>query len=214
MTEAADFPRSYTRRSNAPGTLLLGALLLAALGGCRHARGADTELLNQSGMAYDSVKQLDGLNLTKGEVEDILKIHDAGFSDAHCVRIIQIFHGRGQVFDAGSAVSGLVQAGMSDDTILSLASLDQLGRSAGELEAMHLAGLSDEIVLEVARHRTEGKPVLSGASLARLKNMGVRSTTLLELARRDIPDSEGPQIASYRHRGASDAEILRRFSGS
>jgi len=190
------------------------ALLAFVLAACIHAPSADTQPLDRSGMAYDSVKQLDALNISKSEVTEILKMHDAGLSDEDCIRLIRIFHARSQAFRSGDTVGGLIQAGMSDETILVLANLDQLGPPSGELEAMHLAGLSDAIVLEVARHRAEGKPVLSGASLAGLKNTGLRSSTLLELARRGIPDAEANAILSFRRHGASDAQILRRFAHS
>lgn len=165
-------------------------------------------------MAYDSVKQLEALNVTNAEVSEILKMHGAGFSDEDCIRLIRIFHGRGQALHAGNTVASLIQAGMNDDTILELATLNQLGPTSGELEAMHLAGLSDAVVVEFARHRAEGRPVLSGASLAGLKNTGLRGSTLLELVRRGVPDSQANTIISFRRRGASDAQILRRFSGS
>jgi hypothetical protein len=195
--------------------LLASSLFLAfALAACHHALSADTQPLDRSGVAYDSVKQLEALNVTNAEVSEILKLHGAGFSDENCVRVIRIFHGRGQAFNAGDTVAGLIQAGMNDDTILTLASLNQLGPTSGELEAMHLAGLSDAVVLEFARHRAEGKPCLSGASLAGLKNTGLRGATLLELVRRSVPDSKANTIISFRRHGASDAQILRRFSGS
>lgn len=181
---------------------------------CERARGVDTQPLSQAGMSYDSVKQLQNAKVTTAEITDILTMRDAGFSDDDCVQIVQVFHGRGQIFDSGNAVAGLIQAGVGDQTIFALANLNQLGRSAGEFEAMHLAGLSDAILLEIARHRSQGKPALSGVTLARLKNTGLRGSTLLELARRDIPDSEGTAIISFRRRGASDAQVLRRFSGS
>jgi hypothetical protein len=165
-------------------------------------------------MGYDSVKQLEELNVSNSEVAEILKMHGAGLSDEDCIRLIRIFHARGQVFSAGDTVGGMIQAGMRDETILALAHLDQLGVPSGELEAMHLAGLSDAVLLEVARHHAAGKPVLSGASLAGLKNTGLRGSTLLELARRGIPDSEANAIVALRRHGASDAQILRRFSGS
>jgi hypothetical protein len=103
---------------------------------------------------------------------------------------------------------------VGEAAILELAKLNQLGLNAGELQAMRLAGLSDAILLEVARHRAAGKPVLAGASLANLKNVGVRELTLLELARRGVPDSQAAAIISARRHGASDAELLRRFGGS
>jgi hypothetical protein len=103
---------------------------------------------------------------------------------------------------------------VSEETILELARLNQLGLSAGEFQAMRLAGLSDATVLAVARHRALNQPVLSGASLAGLKNVGVRESTLLELARRGVPDSKASEITWFRRRGGSDAEILGRFTGS
>jgi hypothetical protein len=84
----------------------------------------------------------------------------------------------------------------------------------GELQAMRLAGLSDGVILEVARRRSEGRPVLSGASLAQMKNAGLSESTLLELARRGLPDSQAEAIVTLRRRGAGDAEILRRFTSS
>jgi hypothetical protein len=95
-----------------------------------------------------------------------------------------------------------------------LANLNQLGLAAGELEAMRLAGLSDETIVEVARRRAEGKTVLSGASLADMKNAGLRDSTLLELSRRGIPDSQATAIIALRRRGTNDQEILRHFTGS
>jgi hypothetical protein len=165
-------------------------------------------------MSYDSVKELRALNLTNPEIAQILKVYEGGFSDEDSVTIVRIFHSRGQAFTAGNAVADLLQAGMRDDPILALARLNQLGAYAGEFEAMHLAGLSDSIILEVARHRSEGKPVLSGASLAGLKNTGLHSATLLALAQRGVPDADAKAIISLRRRGASDAQILRHFSGS
>jgi hypothetical protein len=203
--------RSHSRSGSLVASLVLVAFALAA---CHRAPSVDTQPLDRSGMAYDSVKELETLNITNAEVAEILRMHDAGLSDEDCIRVIRIFHTRGQVFNSGDMVASLIQAGMNADTILALASLNQLGPASGELEAMHLAGLSDAVVIEVARRRADGRPVLSGASLAGLKNAGLHGSTLLELARRGIPDSQANAIVSFRRRGASDAQILRRFSGS
>jgi hypothetical protein len=79
---------------------------------------------------------------------------------------------------------------------------------------MRLAGLSDQILLQVTRNRVDGKSVLSGASLAKLKNWGVSETTLLELVRRGVPDSEANAIIAARRAGTKDAQLLRRFASS
>jgi hypothetical protein len=104
--------------------------------------------------------------------------------------------------------------GVSEPAVLELAKIDQLGIGYGELQAMRLAGLSDAIVLEVARRHAEGKPVLSGASLATLKNAGLRESTLLELTRRGVPDSQAASIIAMRRRGVKEQEILRKVAGS
>jgi uncharacterized membrane-anchored protein len=97
---------------------------------------------------------------------------------------------------------------------LNLARLNQLGLGAGELQAMRLAGLSDDILLAVAQHHAAGQQVLSGASLAGLRNLGMRSDTLLQLAQRGVPESQAATIMSLRRHGAKDSEILRQFAGS
>ena len=203
--------------SRARATLCGGVLtfvLAAFLAGCHHAPPvADTQQLDRSGMNYDSVQQLRALNITPPEVAEVMKMRDAGFADATCVQAVQVFHSHGQAFRAEDII-GLSHAGMSEQMIFELAGLNDFGKNAGELEAMHLAGLSDAVVLEVARHRAEGKPVLSGASLAGLKNAGVRGATLLELVRRGVPDSDANALISSRRHGATDAQLLRHFTGS
>ncbi len=195
-------------------TLALTAFVAVSLGGCHHAPPvANTQQLDRSGMNYDSVQQLRALNITPPEVAEVMKLRNAGFSDADCVQAVQLFHKHGQPFRADDII-GLSQAGMSEQMIFELAGLNGFGENAGELEAMHLAGLSDAVVLEVAHHRAEGKPVLSGASLAGLKNAGVRGSTLLELVRRGVPDSQANALISSRRHGASDAQLLHHFTGS
>lgn len=193
------------------GSLLMSLALPAA--GCRSLRPVDTQSLDTSGMSYDAVQELKSLRISRSEVAEIAKARQSGLSDADCIDAFKIFRGRQQPFNAGGAIASLVQVNVSDDTILELARINQLGLDSGELQAMKLAGLSDDILLEVARHRADGRPVLSGASLAMLKNTGMRTSTLFELARRGVPDSQGPAIISYRRHGASDDEVLRRFAG-
>jgi hypothetical protein len=192
---------------------LFGAILAFGLAGCRQKSSANTQLLDRSGMDYASVQQIRGLNVTTAEVAEVLKMRDAGFPDASCVQAVQIAHNQNQPFRADDII-GMKQAGMSEQMIFELAAMPDFGRNAGELEAMHLAGLSDAIVMEVARRRVEGKPVLSGASLADLKNAGVRSATLLELVRHGVPDSEGKALLASRRHGAKDAQLLQHFTGS
>jgi hypothetical protein len=197
-----------------PLLFLLLAALAFLVSGCHFRPLVDTAPLDNIGMSYDAIEQLKALDVTALEVAQVVAARRGGFPDASCVESVRIFHGRGQAFEAGDAVAGLLGAGMQVETILELARLDQLGLGAGELQAMKLAALPDTIILEVARHHAGGKLVLAGASLATLKNAGLRESTLLELARRGVPDSQADAVLSFRRHGASDDQILRRFAGS
>ena len=180
--------------------------------GCHSIQPLDTKPLDAAGMTYDSIQQVKAMNVTAAEIAQIATARQGGFSDANCIAVVGIYHSRNQAFDAGDDISGLLRAEVAEDTIVELSKLNELGLASGEFEAMRLAGLSDAIVLEVARHRAAGKPVLAGASLANLKNAGVRELTLLELARRGVPDSQATAILAYRHHGATDAQIISHFA--
>ena len=190
------------------------ALLIFFAAGCKHMQPLDTKPLDAAGVSYASIKKLVALNVTPEEITQITKMRGGGFSDDGCVSIVEIYHQRGKPFNAGETVAGLARASVSEDTILELAKMDQLGLGAGEYQVMRLAGLSDAIILETAKHEAEGKPSLSGLSLGKLKNAGLRESTLLELERRGVPDSAANEIIALRRHRATDAEILRRFSGT
>lgn len=192
------------------------AALAAALAfvACHNVPPLDTTALDNAGMSFDAVQQLKTLGVTPAEVAQVASARRGGFSDAACIQAVTIFHGRKQVFDAGDAIAGLVQANMGESAILKLAQLNQLGLTAGELQAMRLAGLSDDIILEVAQHHAANQPVLGGLSLAKLQNAGMRESTLLELVQRGVPDTQAGAILTLRRHGANDKEILRRFAGS
>jgi len=188
--------------------------MAAAAAGCHHAPALDMLPLVNAGMNYDTVNHLKAMNITQPEVTQVAESYEAGLSGAGCVQLFSQYRARHAPFDAGATVAGLLRAGMSEATVMELSNLNELGRDAGELQAMRLAGLSDQIVLEVAQRRADRKPVLSGASLAKLKNTGLRAATLLELARRGVPDSDAKAIIAYRRRGASDTAVLKHFSGA
>lgn len=206
--------RSALRLRGALASRLLIASFFLISAGCKHVQPLDTKPLDAAGMDYGTIKQLAALKITPDEITQMARVRGAGFSDHSCLEIYRVYHDRGRPFEVGDAVAGLVQVHISEPTILELAQLDQLGLNAGEYETMRLAGLSEQIILEVARRRAAGKPVLSGPSLASLKNTGLRDATLMELVRRGVPDSELSAIVSARRHGAKDAEVLRRFPGS
>jgi hypothetical protein len=209
---ARGWDRAVRRRSSFATAFLCAALLFQLA--CESLTPLDTKPLDNAGVQYGVIKELKTLHITAAEVGEIAKVRQSGLSDADCVTLLQIFHGRNEPFTAGDAVAALHQAGLSEGSVLALAGMDQVGLGYGELQAMRLAGLSDAIVLEVARHHVAGTPALSGASLGTLRNLRIDNATLLELIRRGIPDSEAPEIIALRRHGSSDVQILRRFTAS
>jgi hypothetical protein len=205
--------RISPQRSLVTRFLFVMVFIFASVG-CKRVLPVDTVPLDNVGMTFDSIQHLKALKISTAEIPEIAKVKQAGMPDSDCVQLLQVFRSRGVPFNAGDAVAGLLQVGISEDTIFELAKINQLGVGFGELQAMHLAGLSDDIILVVAHDHAFGKPVLSGASLAGLKNTGLRGSTLFTLAQRGVPDSQADAIISARRHGADDAEILRRFTGS
>ncbi|HUO34061.1 MAG TPA: hypothetical protein VMU43_03625 [Candidatus Acidoferrum sp.] len=193
-------------------TAAISAVIAAA--GCHPAPPLDTSPLDQAGMSYDAVKELEAAKISQAEIGEIAKIRQAGMSDDSCVELLKLYHARKLPFDAGDAVAGLLQVGITEPDVIQLAQWNQLGLGVGELQAIKLAGLSEQIVMDVAQAHAQGKPVLSGASLGGMKNAEIRSSTLLELVKHNVPDSQASAIIAAHKHGVSDAEILRHFAGS
>jgi hypothetical protein len=181
------------------------------LASCYDLRLLDTEPLDRAGMTYDAIKELKSLHISQPEINEIAKVRAAGLSDADCVTLLRISHSRDQPFAEGAEIAGLYQSGLAEGTVMGLANLDQAGVGSGELQAMHLAGLPDELILSVARDRAKGKSTLSGAALGAMKNLRIENSTLLQLVQRGTPESDGVRIIADRRRGAKDADILRHF---
>ncbi|HEV2617213.1 MAG TPA: hypothetical protein VGU63_11460 [Candidatus Acidoferrales bacterium] len=189
----------------------LGASL--AVAGCHRVMPTNTIPLDGVGLSFSTIQSLKSLGITDAEVAEIVTAKQGGLSDDGCVTLVRLAHSRNEKFHIGDDVTQLLRAGVAESTIIELAKLNQIGLWTGEAQAMRLAGLSDEIILEAAHRRAEGKPVLSGASLANFKNAGMREGTLLQLVRRGVADDEAQEIIRLRRRGWSDAQILRRYPG-
>jgi hypothetical protein len=204
-------------RAGFPATRLALICALALFGsfvGCSYFQPVDTAPLDAAGMNYSAIKQLKELRISTAEVAEMARVRQSGFSDSSCVALLQIYRDQKKPFADGEAVATLFQSGLAESTVLEIARMGQLGPSSGELVAIRLVGLPDSVVLAVARRRSAGAPVLSGASLGKLKNTGMRAQTLAVLIDRGVPDSQTGAILSERRRGLSDAEILRHFSGT
>lgn len=203
------WPRAAGSRRGYFVVCLALSLIALLVPGCKRLRHTDTRPLDQAGMWFGSIEELRKLDVTDAEVVELVKTRQAGVSDAACIELVRIARGHKQPFSSGDAVAGLRSVGVSEPTVLELARLDQLGLWAGEAQAMRLAGLSDQVLLAVARRRAAGQPAPSGSELVKLKDSGMGEAEILDLVNRGITD---PQIEAWleaRRRAAASAGFVR-----
>src|SRR5574341_177303 len=165
--------------SRSPQRLFLAMLFVVCLAGCNRIKPTDLRPLDQAGMWYQSIEELRKLNPSDAEVAQLVLARQAGLSDVGCLELIRLARSREKPFDSGEAAASLLRVRMSEANVLELAHLNQLGLWVGEAQAMRLAGISENVVMTVARRRASGLPVLSGAALAQLKNVGAGEPEML-----------------------------------
>jgi hypothetical protein len=190
--------------------LLCGSLLasIALISSCKPAAKPDTEQADQLAMWLDSVPQLKTLNVSNAEITELSKAHQAGLTDPSSVVLIQLARDHKQPFADGQSIADLLTAGSSEQTVLELARLNQLGAWAGEAQAMRLTGLSDKIILAVARRRSQGLTVLSGEKLGELKNTGVSDAAILEMVQRGDSEQTASKYIADRERAAGGHKFV------
>jgi hypothetical protein len=189
-----------------PCALLLASIVLVC--SCKPAQKPDTEQANQMAMWLDSVPQLKSLNVSNAEIAELSKAHEAGLTDPSTVVLIKLARDHKTPFADGQSIADLLNAGSSEETVLELARLNQLGAWAGQAGAMRLAGLSDKIILAVAHRRSQGLAVLSGKKLAELKNTGASDATILEMVQKGDSDETATKFIAQRERAAGGHKFV------
>jgi hypothetical protein len=181
------------------GLLLVFLLMFSA---CKQAQKTNTESLDQAGMWSNSVAELRVLNVSNAEIGELTKTREAGLTDPSCVALIKLARSRQIPFADGQSIADLLAAGSSEQTVLELARLNQLGLWAGEARVLHLAGLSDKVILAVAQRRSQSLPVLSSKKLGELKNAGTSEAAILDFIYKGITDEQASEYIAQRERAA------------
>jgi len=169
---------------------------------CKQAQKTTTESLDQAGMWSNSVTELKTLNVSNAEIGELTKARDAGLTDPSCIVLIKLARSRQIPFADGQAIADLLSVGSSEQTVLELAHLNQLGLWAGEARVLRLAGLSDKVVVAVAQRRAQSLAVLSGGKLGELKNAGASEATILGFIQKGISDQQASEYITQRQAAA------------
>jgi hypothetical protein len=177
-------------------------LLLLPLAACKRAEQTNTQALDDAGMWSNSVSELRSLNVSNVEISELAKARQAGLSDPSCVELIRLARSRKQPFSGGQPIADLLFAGSSEQTVLELARLDQLGLWAGQAQALRLVGLSDKVILAVAQRRSQGLPVLSGEKLGKLKNAGASDAAIVDMVQKGVSEEQASNYIAQRERAA------------
>ena len=205
------YPWRFRLGRRLPCGLLLASLVLVC--SCKPAQKPDTQQADQMAMWLDSVPQLKTLDVSNAEIGELAKAHEAGLTDPSTVVLIQLARDRKQPLADGQSIAGLLNAGSSEQTVLELARLNQLGVWAGQAQAMRLVGLSDKVILAVAQRRSKGLPVLSGVKLGELKNAGASDALILEMVQRGDSEQTASNYIAQRNRAAGGHNFVFQGHG-
>lgn len=183
-------------RSFRPVWFLTASLLVLA--GCKKMQPTNMTPLDAAGMHSESIEQLQKYGVSDDEVRQIVVAGKSGMSEQGCVKLVGIARSRHRVFAEGDTIAELLGAGMSEDSVVQLVQMDQMSLFAGEAAAMRLAGLSDDVIVDVARRRAKGQVVIDGARLAELRDVGFSNAQLIGVVDRGVTDKEADEIVA-RH---------------
>ncbi len=176
--------------------------MLSLLSACKPAQKPDTEQQDQMQMWLDNVPDLKPLNVSNAEIGELQKVHEAGLTDPSAVILIKLARERQKPFADGQSIADLLAAGSSEQTVLELARMNQLGLWAGEARVLRLAGISDKTILAVAKRRSQGLPVLSGETLGELKNTGLSDAAILDMVQKGTSEQAASAYIAQRERAA------------
>jgi hypothetical protein len=180
--------------------LLLACLSLSSA--CKQGPKVDARPADPSGDWVNNVPELRALNVSNAEIDELTKAHDAGLSVPACETLIKLARSRQKPFTDGDGIADLLSAGASEQTVVELGRLNQLGLWAGEARVLRLGGLSDKVILALARRKSENLPVLSGAKLGQLQNSGASEATILDFVEKGYTDKQVTDYIAQRERAA------------
>lgn len=166
--------------------------------------------LDTAGMHPETIEQLNKYQVNDAEVQQILTVGRAGMSEQECIELVRLARSHDRSFGEGDAIAGMIEAGVKQDTILELVRLNELTAFGGEAEAMHLAGLSDAVILDVARRKARGEVVLSGSRLAELRDAGFSNAQLVAALDQGLNDKQALEALTHHNYAVGGHSFVRQ----
>jgi hypothetical protein len=171
---------------------------LVSIVGCGTHPLTDYRPLDRAGMWSSGLEQLKKLNTSDSEVAQLVRAKQANFSDDGCVALVAAAHDKQHPFVSGDSVANLAAAGYSESQILEIAKADQLDSLSGDLVALHLVGLSDSTLDFIVHRRLQGRPTISSAAIAHLKNTGLTEQQIVDRIKQGMTEAQAEQEAKGR----------------
>lgn len=177
--------------------LLLGVCLCFAQG-CHQHPLTDYRPLDKAGMWSSAIEQLKGLNVSDGEVAQLVKLKQAGVTDDTCVALVQAAHDKKHPFSSADSALNLFGARYTESQVLEFARADQVDSISGDAVMLRLIGLSDATVQTLLRRRLQGLPMLGSDQIARLKNTGLTEKQILDRIEQGMTDEQANREVTVR----------------
>ena len=190
--------------------MIVLAASLFVCAGCNNANRARMTPLDSAGMHPETIEQLNKYQVNDAEVQQILTVGRAGMSEQECIELVRLARSRDRSFAEGDAIAGMIEAGVKQNTILDLVRLNELTAFGGEAEAMHLAGLSDAVILDVARRKAKGEAVLSGSRLAELRDAGFSNAQLVAALDQGLNDKQALEALTHHNYAVGGHSFVRQ----
>lgn len=186
---------------------------LLQLTACKPAPQADTTEQDKIDQWFVDVPELRTLKVSNAEITELARAHQVGISDQACVELIKLARSHQQPFAEGQSVADLLSAGVSEQTVLALARMNQFGIWAGQARALRLAGLGDNVILAVARRRSQGLTVLSGETLGKLKNSGLNDAAIQGMIEKGVTEQDAASFIAQRERAVGGHSFVYQGRG-
>lgn len=187
-------------------TVLLMALL--ALGGCKGK--ADSQPLDKAGVRFTVIEKLHELNVSEEEVAQVVKARATGMRDDYCLELVRLARSRGAEFAEGDAVAKLAGVQFSEDEVMELARLNQIGLWVGEAQVLRFAGVNKPVILALARERAAARPVPASTGIVALKDAGFSDNEMISFIERGMTEAQAMQAARvHAPRGGTRFRRLR-----